>query len=47
MLYFYIKKKFKIGDFMENNKNALIVIDVQKAFDNQKWGERNNSTFGA
>lgn len=28
---------------MENNKNALIIIDVQKAFDNQKWGERNNS----
>lgn len=26
---------------MERNK-ALIIIDVQKAFDDKKWGERNN-----
>ncbi|MDM8101538.1 MULTISPECIES: cysteine hydrolase family protein [Oceanobacillus] len=26
---------------MEGNK-ALIIIDVQKAFDDKKWGERNN-----
>lgn len=27
---------------MENNKKALIIVDVQKAFDDKKWGERNN-----
>ena len=27
---------------MENKNNALIIVDVQKAFDHKKWGERNN-----
>ncbi|MEK5485134.1 cysteine hydrolase family protein [Lysinibacillus sp. FSL M8-0355] len=27
---------------MDEKKKALIIVDVQKAFDNQKWGERNN-----
>ncbi|MBE1556792.1 cysteine hydrolase family protein [Sporosarcina limicola] len=28
---------------MNEENNALIIIDVQKAFDDKKWGERNNS----
>lgn len=27
---------------MKNEKKALIIIDVQKAFDDEKWGKRNN-----
>ncbi|WP_039044596.1 cysteine hydrolase family protein [Sporosarcina sp. ZBG7A] len=27
---------------MVGMKKALIIVDVQKAFENQKWGERNN-----
>lgn len=27
---------------MNKDKTALLIIDVQKAFDEQKWGERNN-----
>ncbi|CZQ98375.1 cysteine hydrolase family protein [Trichococcus collinsii] len=27
---------------MDKENNALIIIDVQKAFDDTKWGERNN-----
>lgn len=27
---------------MENQNTALIIVDVQKAFDDPKWGERNN-----
>lgn len=27
---------------MDKKNNALIIIDVQKAFDDKKWGERNN-----
>lgn len=27
---------------MEFQNSALIIVDVQKAFDNEKWGERNN-----
>lgn len=34
------KQKFLGGNSME--KKALIIVDVQKAFDDKKWGERNN-----
>ncbi|MCM3676251.1 cysteine hydrolase [Peribacillus simplex] len=27
---------------MDKEKNALIIVDVQKAFEDEKWGERNN-----
>ena len=27
---------------MDKENNALIIIDVQKAFDDKKWGDRNN-----
>lgn len=27
---------------MTNNNQALVIIDVQKAFNDKKWGERNN-----
>ena len=27
---------------MDKRNQALIIIDVQKAFDDKKWGERNN-----
>ena len=27
---------------MDKEKNALIIVDVQKAFEDKKWGERNN-----
>ena len=27
---------------MDEKKKALIIIDVQKAFDDKKWGKRNN-----
>ena len=27
---------------MDEKKKALIIIDVQKAFDDKKWGDRNN-----
>jgi nicotinamidase-related amidase len=30
------------GIILEVKNNALIIIDVQKAFDDKKWGERNN-----
>ena len=30
------------GINLDKEKNALIVIDVQKAFDDEKWGDRNN-----
>lgn len=30
------------GIILDKNNIALIIIDVQKAFDDKKWGERNN-----
>ena len=27
---------------MDEKKKALVIIDVQKAFDDKKWGKRNN-----
>ena len=27
---------------MDEQKKALIMVDVQKAFDDKKWGKRNN-----
>ncbi|WOP23216.1 hypothetical protein R0I01_07230 [Bacillus pumilus] len=27
---------------MQKNQKALIIVDVQKAFEHEKWGERNN-----
>lgn len=36
-------RKFNLGgNHMLDQKKALIIIDVQKAFDDEKWGERNN-----
>ncbi len=32
----------KGGIILDKENNALIIIDVQKAFDDKKWGERNN-----
>jgi nicotinamidase-related amidase len=37
----FINGKFR-GDFMDEKKKALIMVDVQKAFLDKKWGERNN-----
>lgn len=28
--------------FVQKNQKALIIVDVQKAFEHEKWGERNN-----
>jgi nicotinamidase-related amidase len=30
------------GVILNNEKKALIIIDVQKAFNDEKWGKRNN-----
>ncbi|GKV68962.1 putative isochorismatase family protein YrdC [Sporosarcina sp. NCCP-2716] len=30
------------GDFVDSKKKAFVIVDVQKAFDDEKWGERNN-----
>jgi len=30
------------GIILDTNNNALIIVDVQKAFDDKKWGDRNN-----
>lgn len=27
---------------MQHHQKALIMVDVQKAFEHEKWGERNN-----
>ena len=29
--------------FAPNNRTALLLIDVQRAFDDPKWGPRNNT----
>lgn len=41
VLRYYIRIQLG-GKHMEDNKKALIIVDVQKAFDDKKWGERNN-----
>jgi len=40
---FHFYEEFKIrGEIMKIKRKALIIIDVQKAFDDKKWGKRNN-----
>nr|WP_221450633.1 cysteine hydrolase family protein [Bacillus pumilus] len=35
-------KNFRRWAFVQKNQKALIIVDVQKAFEHEKWGERNN-----